>query len=903
MFNILYFFETIINSFPFLLLITLISISFKTGLLIFIIIHGFFRSTSVKKPWIFLSIVIISAMFSDMAWIIFTIKKLFIPDFSYKLVSFFIRISWIWFIVEYQALSLFIESLINKDYKISIFQYFFIGIGILFSFLHLYLAIQNIFFASTISFKYSLYTISTIYNFFPIVFSLYFTLKKLKTTFLPKILHQQAKVFIKFLIAPHLISDFIQLYPFSFYPSYIASNYAVVSISTAALTFALYFSAKKVMGLRFLNFQNHVQSVSSFNFIDDFKNTLEQLGQVTNMKELNHIAQSFFKNMFSVHPNRIMLVMRKIKRKQEPDDTVDSLNPIEKTVEAFISHHENEGCSIANYLRQEKILIMDEIEFSNFYENSATSQEILPFLKQINVDIFLPIYEKNTIIGYIVVERDSRSEEFYSNIERDEMVVFASYLANIINLLENRNLVTIIQKEKELQEELYRKLHEINQYKESIRSFLRDNKQRKIGILFYKQRRFIYANQTAKDLLQVNINVQEGHPLTKSLYKLSQQVQEYKTSYTCLVKDTIGNRLVLSAIPNLEQNNIIILVYYPEISDIVKEQVDLLKNPSEWDYLLYLETTASGKLIKQLIPGSGEKLLNFKIELLKTALSKKALLLEIPEADIMPMVELLHHISLRETLHILKLQAPEKNFATAMKLFGMNSIFGLNRELALLEKLNEVGTLFIENIHFLDLETQHHLAEFIRYGFFHVFKGDHKITANVRIICSTNQNLSTLVQEGRFSRALFKELNQTTLIMPPLLSLPKKELTDLAEGFTEQAIQTQTFKNLLVLTEKEKLKLINSCPASLQEFRSRVQNILLKKSQKNEVLQEVQFDPAYNVSDPELVEAARLGKKALKDPKILRMLMQKFKNQNKIATFLGVNRSSINRRCKEYNID
>ena len=41
---------------------------------------------------------------------------------------------------------------------------------------------------------------------------------------------------------------------------------------------------------------------------------------------------------------------------------------------------------------------------------------------------------------------------------------------------------------------------------------------------------------------------------------------------------------------------------------------------------------------------------------------------------------------------------------------------------------------------------------------------------------------------------------------------------------------------------------------------------------------------------------------ALKDPKIMVMLWNKFKNQNKIANILGVNRSSVNRRCKEYGL-
>ena len=88
----------------------------------------------------------------------------------------------------------------------------------------------------------------------------------------------------------------------------------------------------------------------------------------------------------------------------------------------------------------------------------------------------------------------------------------------------------------------------------------------------------------------------------------------------------------------------------------------------------------------------------------------------------------------------------------------------------------------------------------------------------------------------------------------------------------------------------------------MQELKGRVQHLLIKKSKKNQIYQEVTFDPAYDITDPDLVEAARLGKKALQDQRVMVLLWNKFKNQNKIAFFLGVNRSSVNRRCKEYNL-
>ena len=122
-------------------------------------------------------------------------------------------------------------------------------------------------------------------------------------------------------------------------------------------------------------------------------------------------------------------------------------------------------------------------------------------MSTINADIFLPIYENEKLIAYIIVERHARVKSFYSNVERDELIVFGSYLGNIINLLQNKNLDVLIEQEQHLRKELYHKHQEIEQYKESIKSFLRKSKTKHIGILFYKNRQFSYGNQAAKELI------------------------------------------------------------------------------------------------------------------------------------------------------------------------------------------------------------------------------------------------------------------------------------------------------------------------------------------------------------------------------------------------------------------
>lgn len=905
--SILNILNTLFSNYYFLLSIVLLAFTIKWYLLFTLIKSGISQKIQRPWPWVCLILVLVGSITEDIYWILKILQIIFDSKLEYSIHMFFAHFSWAFFIIQYQSLSLFIESLTEKNFKLLLRQKLFLFISLLFSGSFFYFSIYHlsIFSNSPIRSKFEtfLFEYGAIYIFIMIFPSLFASVKKILNSDIPKILKKQSKFLIIGLICPRILTDLFQVYPFNLGKA-VGNNYMVVSITTILVAIAAFYCTQRVLRLRFLNIKRHVQSSKKFNFINNFKDILEQLSHTTTTYELVSLTKTFFKEHLQILPGRTSLFIRLL-NKQEDYESYESKMEINKPkitlVENFINNQSN--LELFKFLKETKILIYDEIEFSQFYETTNVGENIINFLDQLNADIFIPIYKKETIVAYVIVERDPRNNQIYNNIERDEMVVFTSYLGNIINLLQNRNLETLIKQEKELKEELYYKHQEINQYKESIRSFLKRAQQnKKIGILFYKNRKFIFANQDAKELINFNINTQEGHPLAQDLRRLAKQVEEYKSQQTCFGKDSNGSKLVLTAIANLEYNNLIITIHYPDISDIIKQQIDLLKDPSKWDYLLYLETTKSGQLINQLVPGSGENLLNFKINLLKLALTKKATLLEMPEEDLISTVEIIHHISLRENLHILKLQSLTKNFDIAAKLFGINPIYDKSETKTILQKLSNNGTLFIQNIHLMDIEIQEYLAEFIKYGFYHIYKSEQKLVADVRIICSTNQNLNHLVQEGKFSKSLYDELKKTSISMPSLLSLSEEELKDLAQGFTDQATKSNAFKNILELTDKEKINLINKRPVSLLEFKEKVHYILTEKSKKNNIYQETQFNPAYNIADPSLIEAARLGKHALKDPKILALLWEKFKNQNKIATFLGVNRSSVHRRCKEYSI-
>ncbi len=854
-------------------------------------------------PLLFLLGIIFGAITEETTWLLkmvrlFLLDKVGIELISEQTFTIFKRFSWFFFIVQMQSISLLITSLFHREYKISTTNKLLFFCGMPFGtyfLLSMFIDFHTVQYMTAIKlasvYASALMVTTLIVTFFKLFFS---------SKTLPKILKKQLTIITGLLLTPHMFFILAQLYPMARSPfqnaSHVLDSYLLVLLQNIFLTATIWFCTKKIILLRFINLKKHVESPRQLNLINDFKVVLDQLSKVTELNELSHITKTFFKEALNIKTNKTQLFIRQLNNDSQE---MPKLNKVEMFIE-----QDNDENKIQDYLAKHRILIRDEIEFNDFYRSNNTSQNMLQFLDDIDADVFLPIFLKEKIIAYILIEPEARQKNLYSNMERDELVVFCSYLSNIIYLLQNRNLDVMIEKEKSMREELYLKHQENNQYKESIRLFLKDRLQRKIGILFYKNNKFTFGNQDAKELIKINLNQQKGHGLSKAFVQVATRVEEYKSPQILMTSDSDGHSLVLNGIPNLESNNTIIAVYYPQISDIIKTQIDTLKDPSNWDYLLYLETTKSGKLINKLFPGTGEVILNFKISLLKLALTKKAILLNMPESDLVPTVEIFHHISLRQHLHILEIQSTTKNIDTSVKLFGMNThLMGkVSLDRPLLQKLDD-GTLFIKNIHLLDMENQNKLAHFIKYNIYTALHSVKNYTSNTRVICSTNQDLATLVRDNRFSQLLYDELQQATATLPSLLSLPEEELIQLTDKLTDQTIKTKEFHSILELTDKEKQKLINSKPVSITELQQKIKNILTLKSKENKISYETITEQQYETSDPQLIHAAQLGKHALRDQQIMSLLWNKFKNQNKIATFLGVNRSSVSRRCKIYKLN
>jgi transcriptional regulator with GAF, ATPase, and Fis domain len=654
----------------------------------------------------------------------------------------------------------------------------------------------------------------------------------------------------------------------------------IVGLSTLCFTIGLYYCFKRVLNIRFLNCKDVVETAPRTTFVYYFQDIIEKLHLSKNIQELSNLTDEFFETNFSVQTTHISLFIRSHSNEKNQNHISNKLTQdLLSTVENAITNQDHQLC---NLLNQDKILIYDDLVFNDFYNTSDTNRFLITFLESLRAAIFLPIIDKEKIIAFIIIHHNARLE-LYSNIDRHEMILYAKYLATRINaFLHDTNACS--HQEKKLKDDLYKKHLEITHYKESIRSFLTKSQSQEIGIIFFNNNRFEYANESAKKLAE-QIGNKESHPLLTSFKNSARYVERYHTPYNCYTCDGKGNRYLITTVYNHAGNNCIISVSRADLSESITEKIALLNNPSRFDYLLYLETTKPGHRINNLIPGSCAELINFKLQLLEAAFSKKAALLQVSNPDRENIVTYLHETSSRGVLHVIDAQEAGIDFNAL--LLGCDK----TKQVSLLETLNNIGTLHIENIDQLDISLQKKLADVIKYGFFTRPLSDKKITVNVRILCSTQQKLSSLIKQGSFSAELYQELKDSILTMPELKLLALPELVEIGQKYLLQ-------ENLPLLSHDYVTTLFkNTKPNSLHELKT----ILYEQSQlHNGSL--IRSNDYLHVIKPELAQAARLGKQALKNPLLMSQLWQTFKCQSRIADYLGVNRSSVSRRCKEYSL-
>lgn len=246
------------------------------------------------------------------------------------------------------------------------------------------------------------------------------------------------------------------------------------------------------------------------------------------------------------------------------------------------------------------------------------------------------------------------------------------------------------------------------------------------------------------------------------------------------------------------------------------------------------------------------------------------------------------------------------------------------------------GTLFLDEIGELPLDIQVKLLRALQEGEIDPIGAKRPLRVDIRLISATNQNLIELVKKGLFREDLFYRLNVFPISIPPLRSR-REDIADLARRFTARfaAEEGRTIRGLTA----EALSLITSYhwPGNVRQLENTVfRAVVLAEGDELTVAEFPQIAAHVDGFDvrvppvPALAPAADLPREReivrveIRDPNVLPLLgqggdMRKLDELEKetirfalahyrgqmseIARRLGIGRSTLYRKMKEYGLD
>ncbi len=866
-----------------------------------------------ERIWFLLRALILCDLLAESAWITNTLYKAgSFAEYPYLIMAViaYRRIGWIATCLEYLIMSLFLEAFVKEIphktlYRICTWAPPIFPIASM-----LFITLFNATLTSTAerNFEYGIvYGYTHYYILGTLIFLLCYACYTYYKANLPRIVREQLMSFALYFLLPHLACILIvtNYHTITQLRAIAIEKYYWLICSDIIFACTCIYTMRRLLHLRLFGIYEYIQRHKISSFAHELQNFLFQASKSSSINELKAIVKQRFSQSYAIHQDTINLYNRParyiIADIQEYQHIATSSHIITEQI-LRAPHHR----SLTAEIIKRTVLIRDEIEFDYFYEKQTVQKELITFMKQINADIFIPMYDQTQIIGYIIINHNARASQLFSGIERDEMVSYANYLSAIINLLQNRSIKELLIQDTDAQDELYTKQQEIKHYKESIRTLIQQHTKSAIGIGHYYKRTIEWLSSSFLQLLEANTEQYEQLHQYQSLIELCHQTARYHEERSITITTGSGKQVQCHALMRPGEKQRVILVAQPiDTTDTLLLPFTKLEDIATWEYALYLETTESGRLINQLIPGNTAELLNSKIELLKASMSRKAVLLETAADDLNTIVTILHHISMRARLHTVSLDHTEKDHEYSLMLYGMDAAISTEHSRPLLIQLHTIGTLFIRNVERLSITAQERLAEFITTGMFKPLMSDRQIRSNVRILCSTHQNLADLVDAKQFSQALFDALQPSIITIPSILSMDRQNLEHMAHALSSQTVQTTEFKDIMSLTRKDIDQIVYQRPTSLNEFKQKVQDILTSKSEKQGISSLISFNNEEPLSDtpPEVLNIIRMGKRALHNKKTLLILWDHFQSQAKIAQVLKVNRSSVHRRCKAFAID
>ena len=222
------------------------------------------------------------------------------------------------------------------------------------------------------------------------------------------------------------------------------------------------------------------------------------------------------------------------------------------------------------------------------------------------------------------------------------------------------------------------------------------------------------------------------------------------------------------------------------------------------------------------------------------------------------------------------------------------------------EKTNN-GTLLIDNISDVPLQTQGKILRVLSDQKFHRVNGANEISVNIRVMCSTSKNLKEEIVSGNFREDLFHRINVIP-IQTPYLKDVKEDIPLLTDYFIKRISDTNGLKPIAI-NSKNAVFYDYDWPGNVRELRNLIERVVILASGKNEDVDKILSDSLKisSIKENKSEDAFQFPLKEAREKfekNYLEIQLNRHNgNVSKTADYIGMERSALHRKLKSLGIN
>lgn len=232
-------------------------------------------------------------------------------------------------------------------------------------------------------------------------------------------------------------------------------------------------------------------------------------------------------------------------------------------------------------------------------------------------------------------------------------------------------------------------------------------------------------------------------------------------------------------------------------------------------------------------------------------------------------------------------------------------------KLGLFERAHN-GTLFIDEVADMPLETQGKVLRALQDQSFTRVRGNRRVEVDVRVIASSNRDLEQEIAHGRFREELYYRLNVVPIRMPALKDR-REDIPELCNYFLKRSAEMAGLIYRELSSEALAMLQAYPWPGNVRQLRNMMEWLLIMTSESKEPIASGELPPEILSSNPvlarpetnaDIMSMALREARELFEKQYLAAQIERFGgNISKTSSFVGMERSALHRKLKMLGIN